>query len=74
VNHRPLEPGQLQTLILEHLHRYPTLDLTVQKLANVLSRSAGSVAHACQRLTNSGRAVRTNDHPRRYQAAPPTAE
>ncbi len=71
--HRPpLPAGQLQAMVLAHLQAHPDLDFSPNELARVLGRptSRGAVINACKHWVALGLAVRTQDTPQRYQAAP----
>ncbi|GAA4898238.1 MarR family transcriptional regulator [Streptomonospora salina] len=68
---RPVaRPGQLRALVAQHLIDYPDSEFTPGEIAKVLSRSAGAVANALEKLTATGEAHRTCDAPRRYQTRP----
>jgi predicted transcriptional regulator len=69
----PLARGQLRDLVATHLRTHPDLDFTTTALSNVLNRSAGAIANACQRLVRLGLAQQTGNAPRRYRAAVPDA-
>jgi hypothetical protein len=64
-------PGGLRDLVDAHLHAHPGTDFTAGQIAKVLTRSAGAVSNALDRLTTMNRADLTCEAPRRYQAVTP---
>lgn len=72
---QPLPAGQLRAMVLAHLHTHPGLDFSTTELANALDRSTsrGAIINACKRLVELGLAVRTQQRPQRYRAAPPSS-
>jgi len=62
-------------MVLDHLRAHPGLDFSPAELANALHRpqSRGAVINACRHWTALGLAVRTQDRPQRYRAAPQPA-
>lgn len=70
---RPALPrGKLREMVLVHLRAHPQLDFSPAELANALGRpkSRGAVINACNRLVQLGLALRTQQRPQRYRAAP----
>jgi len=68
----PLPGGQLRAMVLAHLSAHPQLDFSPTELARVLGRptSRGAIINACKHLVKQGLAMRTQDRPQRYRAAP----
>ncbi|UTI63338.1 hypothetical protein NBH00_18525 [Paraconexibacter antarcticus] len=66
-----LRPGQLDTLVLDHLHTTvspgPHAPAAVAK---ALGRSSGAVANCLTRLAATGRLQQVSDRPRRYDLSP----
>jgi nitric oxide reductase NorQ protein len=74
--HQPsgkLLPGQLQTLVLDHVQRHPDQDWSPGQVAKALDRSTGAVGNALETFVNRGLLTRTSTSPRRYQAVKATA-
>jgi DNA-binding MarR family transcriptional regulator len=65
-----LRKGQLRALVLEQLQQvqHPDVDQTPTAIAKALSRSAGAVSNALDRLVADGAAVQTSQKPRRFTA------
>jgi hypothetical protein len=69
-------PGALRDLVEEHLRKYPGTAFTPHQVGKVLTRSAGAVANALDKLVSLGTAQMVTDKPRTYQlttAAPEAA-
>ena len=67
-------PGALRDLVEEHLRKFPDTAFTPHQVGKVLTRSAGAVANALDKLVGLGTAQMVTDKPRTYQlaaAAPP---
>jgi hypothetical protein len=63
-------PGALRDLVEEHLRKFPDTAFTPHQVGKVLTRSAGAVANALDKLTGLGIAQMVTDKPRTYQLAP----
>jgi hypothetical protein len=63
-------PGALRDLVEEHLRKFPDTAFTPHQVGKVLTRSAGAVANALDKLTGLGTAQMVTDKPRTYQLAP----
>jgi hypothetical protein len=62
-------PGALRDLVEEHLRKFPGTAFTPHQVGKVLTRSAGAVANALDKLTTLGTAQMVTDKPRTYQLA-----
>ena len=62
-------PGALRDLVEEHLRKFPGTAFTPHQVGKVLTRSAGAVANALDKLTALGTAQMITDKPRTYQLA-----
>jgi hypothetical protein len=62
-------PGALRDLVEEHLRKFPGTAFTPHQVGNVLTRSAGAVANALDKLVSLGVARLVTDKPRTYQIA-----
>jgi hypothetical protein len=62
-------PGALRDLVEEHLRKFPDTAFTPHQVGKVLTRSAGAVANALDKLTALGTAQMVTDKPRTYQLA-----
>jgi hypothetical protein len=63
-------PAALRDLIEDHLRKYPDTALTPHQVGKVLTRSAGAVANALDKLVSLGFAQMVTDKPRTYRLAP----
>ena len=63
-------PGALRDLVEEHLRKFPDAAFTPHQVGKVLTRSAGAVANALDKLTGLGTAELASDKPRSYRLAP----
>jgi hypothetical protein len=63
-------PGALRDLVEEHLRKFPDTAFTPHQVGKVLTRSAGAVANALDKLTALGTAQMVTDKPRTYRLAP----
>jgi hypothetical protein len=63
-------PGALRDLVEEHLRKFPGTAFTPHQVAKVLTRSAGAVANALDKLVSLGTAEMVTDKPRTYRLAP----
>jgi len=63
-------PGALRDLVEEHLRKFPDAAFTPHQVGKVLTRSAGAVANALDKLTALGTAEMVTDKPRTYRLAP----
>jgi hypothetical protein len=63
-------PGALRDLVEEHLRKFPDAAFTPHQVAKVLTRSAGAVANALDKLASLGVAQMVTDKPRSYRLAP----
>jgi hypothetical protein len=63
-------PGALRDLVEEHLRKFPDAAFTPHQVGKVLTRSAGAVANALDKLTALGAAQMVTDKPRSYRLAP----
>jgi hypothetical protein len=61
-------PGELRVKVAAHLMAHPGLQLTPHEIGKAIGHSAGAVANALDKLTESGQAVLTCDRPRRFTA------
>ncbi|GAB2841603.1 hypothetical protein GCM10027176_51810 [Actinoallomurus bryophytorum] len=61
-------PGELRGKVAAHLAAHPGLQLTPHEVGKAIGHSAGAVANALDKLTETGQAVLTCDRPRRYTA------
>lgn len=68
-----LLPGQLQSLVLDHVQRHPDQDWGPSQVARALDRSTGAVGNALETFADRGLLTRTSTSPRRYQAIKATA-
>ena len=62
-------PGALRDLVEEHLRKFPDAAFTPHQVGKVLTRSAGAVANALDKLVSLGIAQMVTDKPRTYQCA-----
>ena len=69
-------PGALRNLVEEHLRKFPGTAFTPHQVGKVLTRSAGAVANALDKLVSLGTAEMVTDKPRTYRlaAAVPASE
>jgi hypothetical protein len=68
-------PGALRDLVEEHLRKFPETAFTPHQVGKVLTRSAGAVANALDKLVSLGVAQMVTDKPRTYRlAAAPAPE
>jgi hypothetical protein len=63
-------PGALRDLVEEHLRKFPDTAFTPHQVGKVLTRSAGAVANALDKLVSLGVAQMVTDKPRAYRLAP----
>jgi len=63
-------PGALRDLVEEHLRKFPDAAFTPHQVGKVLTRSAGAVANALDKLVSLGVAQMVTDKPRSYRLAP----
>ena len=63
-------PGTLRDLVEEHLRRFPDATFTPHQIGKALTRSAGAVANALDKLVSLGTAQMVTDKPRSYRLAP----
>jgi hypothetical protein len=63
-------PGALRDLVEEHLRTFPGTAFTPHQVGKVLTRSAGAVANALDKLVSLGVAQMVTDKPRTYRLAP----
>lgn len=63
-------PGALRDLVEEHLRKFPDTAFTPHQVGKVLTRSAGAVANALDKLVSLGTAELATDKPRSYRLAP----
>jgi len=66
-------PGGLRDLVAEHLRKFPDTAFTPHQIGKVLTRSAGAVANALDKLVSLGTAELASDKPRSYRLAPAPA-
>jgi hypothetical protein len=69
-----LLPGELYTMVLDHLRADPTQEWPPAGIANLLGRSAGAIGNALNAMVGRGEAVMTSVRPRRYRAAAPATD
>jgi len=62
-------PGALRDLVEEHLRKFPDTAFTPHQVGKVLTRSAGAVANALDKLVSLGVAQMVTDKPRTYRLA-----
>ena len=62
-------PGALRDLVEEHLRKFPGTAFTPHQVGKVLTRSAGAVANALDKLVSLGVAQMVTDKPRTYRLA-----
>jgi hypothetical protein len=70
-------PGALRDLVEEHLRKFPGTAFTPHQVGKVLTRSAGAVTNALDKLVSLGTAQMVTDKPRTYRlatAAPAAAD
>ena len=67
-------PGALRNLVEEHLRKFPDAAFTPHQVGKALTRSAGAVANALDKLTALGTAQMITDKPRTYRLAPAAPE
>ena len=63
-------PGALRDLVEEHLRKFPEAAFTPHQVGKVLTRSAGAVANALDKLVSLGTAEMVTDKPRTYRLGP----
>jgi hypothetical protein len=63
-------PGALCDLAEEHLRKFHDAAFTPHQVGKVLTRSAGAVANALDKLVSLGIAELVSDKPRSYRLAP----
>jgi hypothetical protein len=63
-------PGALRDLVEEHLRKFPDAAFTPHQVGKVLTRSAGAVANALDKLVSLGTAEMVTDKPRTYRLVP----
>jgi hypothetical protein len=63
-------PGALRDLVEEHLQKFPGSAFTPHQVGKALTRSAGVVANALDKLTALDTAQMVTDKPRTYRLAP----
>jgi hypothetical protein len=63
-------PGALRDLVEEHLRTFPDATFTPHQIGKVLTRSAGAVANALDKLVSLGTAQMVTDKPRSYRLTP----
>ena len=63
-------PGALRDLVEDHLRKFPDTAFTPHQVGKVLTRSAGAVANALDKLVSLGFAQMVTDKPRTYRLAP----
>jgi hypothetical protein len=63
-------PGALRDLVEEHLRKFPDAAFTPHQVGKVLTRSAGAVANALDKLVSLGIAQMVTEKPRSYRLAP----
>ena len=66
-------PGALRDLVEEHLRKFPETAFTPHQVGKVLTRSAGAVANALDKLVSLGVAQMVTDKPRTYRLAAASA-
>jgi hypothetical protein len=66
-------PGALRDLVEDHLRKFPDTAFTPHQVGKVLTRSAGAVANALDKLTALGTAQMVTDKPRSYRLGPAPA-
>jgi len=66
-------PGALRDLVEEHLRKFPDAAFTPHQVGKVLTRSAGAVANALDKLVSLGTAEMVTDKPRTYRLAAASA-
>ena len=64
-----LGKGGLESLVLDHMKKNPTVEFTSTELSNKLRRSNGAISNALEKHAKKGTVVRTSDAPRRYRWA-----
>jgi hypothetical protein len=62
-------PGAVRDLVEEHLRKFPGTAFTPHQVGKVLTRSAGAVANALDKLVSLGTAEMVTDKPRTYRLA-----
>jgi hypothetical protein len=67
-------PGALRELVEQHLRSFPDQAFTPHQVGKVLTRSAGAVANALDKLVSLGTAQMVTDKPRAYRLAPAAPE
>ena len=67
-------PGALRDLVEDHLRKFPEIAFTPHQVGKVLTRSAGAVANALDKLVSLGTAEMVTDKPRTYRLAPAAAD
>jgi hypothetical protein len=64
-------PGALRSLVEEHLRKFPDAAFTPHQVGKVLTRSAGAVANALDKLVSFGIAELVSDKPHSYRLLAP---
>jgi hypothetical protein len=67
-------PGALRDLVEDHLRKFPETAFTPHQVGKVLTRSAGAVANALDKLVSLGTAAMVAEKPRTYRLAPAAAD
>ena len=67
-------PGALRDLVEEHLRKLPDTAFTPHQIGKVLTRSAGAVANALDKLVSLGIAELATEKPRSFRLAPGALE
>jgi hypothetical protein len=67
-------PGALRDLVEDHLREFPGTAFTPHQVGKVLTRSAGAVANALDKLVSLGVAQMVTGKPRTYQLAAPAPD
>lgn len=65
-----LAPGALRGMVEDYLREHSGQDFTPNVIGKALTRSAGAVHNALEKLVAGGYAVRTSDKPRKYAITP----
>jgi DNA-binding MarR family transcriptional regulator len=64
-----LAKGQLRDMVLAHLRQHHSQEFSPTAIGRALSRSAGAVANASEKLVEDSLVTRTSAAPRRYRIA-----
>ncbi|WP_033433164.1 hypothetical protein [Saccharothrix syringae] len=62
-------PGALRGMVEDHLREHPGEEFSPTAIGRALTRSAGAVHNAQEKLVENGYALHTSDKPKKYSLA-----